>query len=48
MAVQIKILMGFPEQLWAALEKQDYILAAQLYLLAKHINTGKVQLNLHL
>jgi hypothetical protein len=40
-AIQIKILMDIPEQIWSAVEKEDYILGAQLFLFARHINTGK-------
>ncbi|XP_069696321.1 conserved oligomeric Golgi complex subunit 1 isoform X2 [Periplaneta americana] len=39
-AIQIKILMDIPEQIWSAVEKEDYILGAQLFLFARHINTG--------
>ncbi|XP_066999265.2 conserved oligomeric Golgi complex subunit 1 isoform X2 [Anabrus simplex] len=39
-AVQIKILMTLPEQIWSAVENEDYLLGTQLFLLARHINTG--------
>nr|CAD7457115.1 unnamed protein product [Timema tahoe] len=39
-AVQIKILVDIPEQIWSALEQEDFILAAQLFLFARHISTG--------
>jgi len=32
--------MDIPEQIWSAVEKEDYILGAQLFLFARHINTG--------
>jgi hypothetical protein len=40
-AIQIKILIDIPEQIWSAVEKEDYILGAQLFLFVRHINTGK-------
>jgi hypothetical protein len=40
-AIQMKILMDIPEQIWSAVEKDDYILGAQLFLFARHINTGE-------
>lgn len=43
-AIQIKILMDIPEQIWSAVEGGNYILGAQLFLFACHINTG-LQLN---
>lgn len=39
-SIQIKILIDIPEQIWSAVEKEDYILGAQLFLFARHINTG--------
>nr|CAD7402535.1 unnamed protein product [Timema cristinae] len=39
-AVQIKILVDIPEQIWSALEQENFILAAQLFLFARHISTG--------
>lgn len=40
-AIQIKILMDIPEQIWSAVEGGNYILGAQLFLYACHINTGE-------
>ncbi|KAK3915111.1 Conserved oligomeric Golgi complex subunit 1 [Frankliniella fusca] len=40
LAVQVKILIAIPEQIWVAVEREDYLLGAQLFLLARHIKTG--------
>ncbi|KAG8222480.1 hypothetical protein J437_LFUL000842 [Ladona fulva] len=40
MGAQLKLLMDIPEKIWAAMDEEDYLLAAQLYLLARHINTS--------
>lgn len=40
-AIQIKILMDIPEQIWSAVERENYMLGAQLFLFARHINTGE-------
>lgn len=40
LAVQVKILVAVPEQIWVAVEKEDYLLGTQLFLLARHIKTG--------
>lgn len=36
--MQIKILMDIPEQIWSAVDSEDFLLAAQLFLFAQHIN----------
>lgn len=38
--IEIKILLSLPEQIWTALDHKEYLLAAQLYLLATHIHLG--------
>ncbi|KAJ8688562.1 hypothetical protein QAD02_024357 [Eretmocerus hayati] len=35
---QIKVLMDIPEQIWSAIDHKNFLLAAQLYLLAQHIH----------
>ena len=39
-AAEIKLLMMAPEKIWTAVEQQDFLLAAQLYLFARHIHTN--------
>lgn len=39
-AIQIKLLMAIPEQIWCHIDNEENLLATQLYLLARHINTG--------
>lgn len=34
----MKILLSLPEQIWTAIDNKDYLLAAQLFLLATHIH----------
>ncbi|CAL7937740.1 unnamed protein product [Xylocopa violacea] len=36
--IQIKILMDIPQHIWSSIENKDLLFAAQLYLLAQHIN----------
>lgn len=38
--IEIKILLSLPEQIWTALDNKEYLLAAQLFLLATHIHLG--------
>ncbi|XP_071449807.1 conserved oligomeric Golgi complex subunit 1 isoform X2 [Hetaerina americana] len=40
LAVQVQLLMVIPETIWSAMDEEDYLLAAQLFLLARHINTS--------
>lgn len=42
--IQIRLLMLLNEHLWLALDTNDYSTAAQYYLLARHIHTGKMYL----
>ncbi|CAG9565917.1 unnamed protein product [Danaus chrysippus] len=39
-SVQIKLLMEIPEKIWKSLEVNDFVKAAQLFIMARHINTG--------
>ncbi|CAH2049220.1 unnamed protein product, partial [Iphiclides podalirius] len=39
-AVQIKLLMEIPEKIWKCIETDDFVTASQLFILARHINTG--------
>lgn len=39
-AEQIKLLTQLPELMWAAVDKEDYFVATQLFIFARHINTG--------
>jgi hypothetical protein len=32
--------MDSPEKMWSAVEQSDYLLAAQLYLFARHVHTS--------
>ena len=36
--MQIKILMDIPEYIWSAIDSRDLLMAAQLYILAQHVN----------
>ncbi|XP_046432315.1 conserved oligomeric Golgi complex subunit 1 isoform X1 [Neodiprion fabricii] len=36
--MQIKILMDIPEQIWSAVDTENFLLATQLFLFAQHIN----------
>lgn len=40
LAVQVRILIAIPEQIWVAVEREDYLLGSQLFLFARHIKTG--------
>ncbi|CAK1542071.1 unnamed protein product [Leptosia nina] len=39
-SVQIKLLMEIPEKIWKCINKNDFVKAAQLFIMARHINTG--------
>ncbi|XP_077285112.1 conserved oligomeric Golgi complex subunit 1 isoform X2 [Arctopsyche grandis] len=39
-AIQIKLLMEIPEQIWSNVDVEDFLTATQLFLLARHIYTG--------
>ncbi|XP_059174642.1 conserved oligomeric Golgi complex subunit 1-like [Physella acuta] len=39
-AAQIKLLMDIPEKIWSSVDSQEYLTAARLYLLARHINAS--------
>lgn len=39
-SLQVKLLMEIPEKIWTCIESQDFIKATQLFVLARHINTG--------
>lgn len=41
LAIQVKILVAIPEQIWVAVEREDYLLGTQLFLLARHVKTGQ-------
>lgn len=36
--MQIKILMDVPEQIWSAVDDENFLMATQLFLFAQHIN----------
>ncbi|CAB3244809.1 unnamed protein product [Arctia plantaginis] len=39
-SVQVKLLMEIPEKIWTSIENEDYVKATQLFIMARHINTG--------
>ncbi|KAL4717039.1 hypothetical protein ACJJTC_016926 [Scirpophaga incertulas] len=39
-AVQAKLLMEIPEKVWISIEIEDFVKATQLFIIARHINTG--------
>ncbi|XP_047096649.1 conserved oligomeric Golgi complex subunit 1 [Schistocerca piceifrons] len=39
-AVQIRVLIVIPEHIWIAFDEENYLRAAQLFLFARHLNTG--------
>ncbi|CAG9791018.1 unnamed protein product [Diatraea saccharalis] len=39
-AVQVKLLMEIPEKIWICIETDDFVKATQLFIIARHINTG--------
>ncbi|XP_026741039.1 conserved oligomeric Golgi complex subunit 1 [Trichoplusia ni] len=40
LSVQVKLLMEIPEKIWISIEAEDYVKATQLFIMARHINTG--------
>uniref|UniRef100_A0A182YBC7 Conserved oligomeric Golgi complex subunit 1 n=1 Tax=Anopheles stephensi TaxID=30069 RepID=A0A182YBC7_ANOST len=38
--VQIKLLTGLPEMIWSSIDREDYFVATQLFIFARHISTG--------
>lgn len=46
-AIQVKLLMEIPEKIWKCIERDDFVKASQLFIMARHINTGNKS-NLHL
>lgn len=38
--IEMKILLSLPEQIWSAIDEKDYLIAAQLFLLATHVHLG--------
>lgn len=40
LSVQVKLLMEIPEKIWTSIESEDYVKATQLFIMARHINTG--------
>ncbi|XP_050350147.1 conserved oligomeric Golgi complex subunit 1 isoform X2 [Nymphalis io] len=45
LSVQVKLLMEIPEKIWKSISVNDFVTAAQLFIMARHINTG---LQLHI
>lgn len=41
LSVQVKLLMEIPEKIWTSIETEDYVKATQLFIMARHVNTGK-------
>ncbi|XP_068622543.1 conserved oligomeric Golgi complex subunit 1 [Battus philenor] len=39
-AVQVKLLMEIPEKIWKCIEADDFVKASQLFIMARHVNTG--------
>ncbi|XP_036366016.1 conserved oligomeric Golgi complex subunit 1 isoform X4 [Octopus sinensis] len=39
-ASQIKLLLDMPEKMWSAVDSQEFLLAAQAFLLSRHVHTG--------
>jgi conserved oligomeric Golgi complex subunit 1 len=39
-AIQIKILTSLPELIWTNLDRENYLVATQLFILSRHISTG--------
>ncbi|RZF48010.1 hypothetical protein LSTR_LSTR002076 [Laodelphax striatellus] len=46
-AVQMKVLISLPEQIWTFIDNEEYAKASQLYLLARHFKTGLEVQNFH-
>ena len=45
LATQMELLVGTPEKIWDALDKQHFLLAAQLYLLGHHVVNKSLHIN---
>ncbi|XP_049871581.1 conserved oligomeric Golgi complex subunit 1 isoform X2 [Pectinophora gossypiella] len=39
-SVQVKLLMEIPEKIWMCIEAEDFVKATQLFIMARHVNTG--------
>ncbi|XP_053611473.1 conserved oligomeric Golgi complex subunit 1 isoform X2 [Plodia interpunctella] len=39
-SLQVKLLLEIPEKIWTSIEVEDYVKATQLFIMARHINTG--------
>ncbi|KAG7300366.1 hypothetical protein JYU34_015967 [Plutella xylostella] len=39
-SVQVKLLMEIPEKIWTCIEAEDFVQATQLFIMARHVNTG--------
>ncbi|KAJ2949499.1 hypothetical protein O0L34_g15422 [Tuta absoluta] len=40
LSVQVKLLMEIPEKIWTCIEAEDFVKATQLFIMARHVNTG--------
>lgn len=40
LSIQVKLLMEIPEKIWISIETEDYVKATQLFIMARHVNTG--------
>ncbi|XP_030023719.2 conserved oligomeric Golgi complex subunit 1 [Manduca sexta] len=40
MSIQVKLLMEIPEKIWTCIEAEDFVKATQLFIMARHVNTG--------
>ncbi|ETN58724.1 hypothetical protein AND_009688 [Anopheles darlingi] len=38
--VQIKLLTSLPEMIWSCIDREDYFVATQLFIFARHVSTG--------
>ncbi|XP_035783264.1 conserved oligomeric Golgi complex subunit 1-like isoform X1 [Anopheles albimanus] len=38
--VQIKLLTSLPEMIWSSIDREDYFVATQLFIFARHVSTG--------
>ena len=45
LATQMELLVDTPEKIWDALDRQDFMVAAQLYLLGHHIVNNSLHMN---
>ncbi|XP_059060925.1 conserved oligomeric Golgi complex subunit 1 [Achroia grisella] len=39
-SIQVKLLMEIPEKIWTCIDTEDFVKATQLFIMARHINTG--------